>query len=159
MQFWGPRNRLRYSDHLVIPLSQWSWGRVYWFHLVHLSIHPSVCLSASALYLQQYLSDRFHICTSYQATSEGVSYIRFISKLQNLKFWRILQIHNFDCLLLTLDPIWLNNMGNHEVAGVSSECRHSSCSSYSCGVPDGCVLPRFQTTWVIAILGNLRFVR
>ena len=50
---------------------------VYWFHLVCLSIRPSVCLSVDrivfALYLQQYLLDPFHICTSYQATSEDVS--------------------------------------------------------------------------------------
>ena len=42
----------------------------------------SVCLSVdrivSALYLQQYSSDPFHICTSYQATSEGVSRVMFV---------------------------------------------------------------------------------
>ena len=65
---------------------------------VHLSIRPSVCLSVcpfvdrivSALYLEQYSSDPFHICTSYQATSEGVLHVMFVSKLKNLKFWRIL---------------------------------------------------------------------
>ena len=45
---------------------------VYWFHLVHHSVCPSVDRIVSALYLQQYSSDPFHICTSYQATSEGV---------------------------------------------------------------------------------------
>ena len=51
---------------------------------------PSVDRSVSALYLQQYLSDPFHICTSYQATLEGVSHVMFVSKFQNLKFWQIL---------------------------------------------------------------------
>ena len=45
---------------------------VYWYHLVRLSICPSVDRIVSALYLQQYSLDPFHICTSYQATSEGV---------------------------------------------------------------------------------------
>ena len=44
---------------------------------VCLSVRPSVCPSVdkivSALYLQQFSSDPFHICTSYQATKEGVS--------------------------------------------------------------------------------------
>ena len=29
-----------------------------------------------ALYLQQYLTDPFYICTSYQAISEGVSHVK-----------------------------------------------------------------------------------
>ena len=41
---------------------------VYWYHLVRLSVCPSVDRIVSALYLQQYSSDPFHICTSYQAT-------------------------------------------------------------------------------------------
>ena len=101
---------------------------VYWFHLVRpsvrMSVYPSVDKIVSTLYLQQYSSDLFHICTSYQATSEGVSCVMFVSKLKFFKFWRI---------LLTWDPIWLNSMGHHEAAGVSSERRHSSCSSI-----DGC---------------------
>ena len=56
------------------------------------SVYPSVDRIVSALYLQQYLSDPFHICTSYQATSEGVS--------------RVMP-----------DQIWLNGMGSHEAAG------------------------------------------
>ena len=40
---------------------------------ITLSVCPSVDRIVSALYLQQYPSDPFHICTSYQATSEGVS--------------------------------------------------------------------------------------
>ena len=57
------------------------------------SVRPSVCPSVdkivSALYLQQYSSDPFHICTSYQATKEGVSRVMPVSKFKNLKFWRI----------------------------------------------------------------------
>ena len=33
-------------------------------------------------------------------------------------------------LVLTWDPTWLNSVGNHEAAGVSSERRRSSCSSW-----------------------------
>ena len=38
-----------------------------------LSVCPSVDRIVSALYLQKYSLDPFHNCTSYQATSEGVS--------------------------------------------------------------------------------------
>ena len=61
---------------------------VYWYHLVRLSVSPSVDRIVSALYLQQYSSDPFHICTSYQATSEGVSRVMPVWKFKNLKFWR-----------------------------------------------------------------------
>ena len=70
----------------VIPLASTKLKRrVYWFHLVRLSICPSVDKIVSALYFQQYSSDQFNICTSYQATSEGVLRVMFVSK-----FWRIL---------------------------------------------------------------------
>ena len=52
------------------------------------SVRPSVCPSVdrivSALYLQQYSPDPFHICTSYYATSEGVPCVEFVTKFQNL---------------------------------------------------------------------------
>ena len=54
-----------------------------------LSVCPSVGRIVSALYFQQHSSDPFHICTSYQATSEGVSCVMFVWKLKNLKFRRI----------------------------------------------------------------------
>ena len=41
---------------------------VYWYHLVRLSVRLSVDRIVPALYLQQYSSNPFHICTSYQAT-------------------------------------------------------------------------------------------
>ena len=52
--------------------------------IIRLSVCPSVDRIVSALYLQQYSSDLFHIYTSYQATSEGVSreYL-----LPNSKIW------------------------------------------------------------------------
>ena len=56
---------------------------------VRLSVCPSVDRIVSALYLQQYSSDPFHFCTSYQATSEGVSHVMPVSKFKNLKVWRI----------------------------------------------------------------------
>ena len=58
---------------------------VYWFHLVRLSVCLSVDIIVSTLYLQQYLSDPFHICTSYQASWEGVLRVMFVSKFENSK--------------------------------------------------------------------------
>ena len=48
---------------------------VYWFHLVSLSVcgQNRVCSVSSTI-----LVDPFHICTSYQATSEGVSRVMFV---------------------------------------------------------------------------------
>ena len=58
------------------------------------SVRPSVCPSVDrnviSLYLQQYSSDPFYICTSYQATSEGVSPVMLILTLKKTKFSRIL---------------------------------------------------------------------
>ena len=83
---------------------QRSWKGVYWFHLVLPSVRPSVRPSVdrivSAPYIQQYLSDPFHMCTSYQANWEGVSRVKSASKFKNCNFWYILQICNFDCLFL-----------------------------------------------------------
>ena len=75
---------------------------VYWYHLVRLSVCPSVDRIMSTLYLQQYSSDPFYICTSYQATSEGVSPVMPVSKFKNLKFWRIFKICNFDFVIFWL---------------------------------------------------------
>ena len=69
---------------------------------VHLSVCPSVDRILSNLYLQQYSSDPFHICTSFQATSEGVTRIMFISKFKHLKFWQILKICSFDFVFFWL---------------------------------------------------------
>ena len=61
------------------------------------SLCPSVCPSVdrivSAVYLQQYSSDPFHNCTSYQATSEGVSRVKFVSKFTNFgKFFKLVSL-------------------------------------------------------------------
>ena len=101
---------------------------------ITLSVCPSVDRIMSALYLQQYSSDPFHICTSYQATSEGVSRVMPVSKFKNVKFWRIFQICNFD-----FGFFWLGIQYDSMVwviirrRGVSSERRHSSCSSWGLG--------------------------
>ena len=98
---------------------------------ITLSVCPSVDRIVSALYLQQYSSDPFHICTSYQATSEGVSRVMSVSKFKNLKFWRIFKICNFDFVIFWLgiqydSMVWVIMRRR----GVSSERRRSSCSSW-----------------------------
>ena len=62
------------------------------------SLRPSVDKIVSTLYLLQYYSDPFHICTSYQATSEGVSCVKVIARFQF--FWQFFLICNFDFVLL-----------------------------------------------------------
>ena len=88
-----------------------------------LSVCPSVDRIVPALYLKQYFLDPFHICTSYQATSEGVSRVMFVPKLKNL-------IQNFDFVYFLLgiqfDSVVRVIMRRR---GVSSEHRRSSCSS------------------------------
>ena len=68
-----------------------------------LSFCPSVCRTRpsvdrimSALYLQQYSSDPFHMCTSYQTTSESVSSVKFVSKFKSFKSWQIL----YNCIFI-----------------------------------------------------------
>ena len=97
---------------------------------ITLSVCPSVDRIVSALYLQQFSPDPFHICTSYQATSEGVSRVMPVSKFKNLKFWRIFKICNFDFVIFWLgiqydSMVWVIMRRR----GVSSERRRSSCSS------------------------------
>ena len=140
--------------HPPPPLQQ-SWRRG-----ILVSPCPSVCPSVdrivSALYLQQYSSDPFHVCTSYQATSEGVSRVMFVSKFKNLKFWRILKFCNYDFVFfwhgIQFDSIeWVIIRRQ----GVSSERRCSSCSSFDCcfsviitGDIEGCLIDQiFTNTW------------
>ena len=63
---------------------------------VCLSFCPSVDGIVTVLYLQQYLLDAFYIHISYQATSEGVTYIYFFSKFQNLNVCQMFYICNFE---------------------------------------------------------------
>ena len=105
---------------------------VYWFHLVRLSVCPFVDRIVFALYLLQYSLGPFHIYTSHQATSEGVSYVKFCSKWKKWKFWQILWTCNFDFVCFDLGSnmswsiLWII-IGRR---GISSERRHSSCSGY-----------------------------
>ena len=94
-----------------------------------------VCLSVdgimSALCLQQYLLDPFHIYPSYQANLECVLRVKsffFFFFLQNSKIWIF---DNFGFVLFWLgihneSIVWVI-MGRRRVF---SECRYSSCSSY-----------------------------
>ena len=67
-----PKKAVKLNLSLIIP----SPFNVYWFHLVRLSVCGQN-RTVSALYLQQYLLDPFHICTFYQAIPEGVLYVKF----------------------------------------------------------------------------------
>ena len=71
-------------------------------------MRPSVCASVdrmvSALYLQQYLSDPFHISISYQATSEGMLHVLFVTKFKNLYFGKF-----FKFVTLTLSSFDLGS--------------------------------------------------
>ena len=83
---------------LIIPPLQRSWKggggggggeREAYTGFTLSSVCPSMDRIISALYLQQYLPDPFHIYTFFQPTS-GVSYIKlFFSKLKIVQFWQI----------------------------------------------------------------------
>ena len=80
------------SLYLLYPPLQRSWKRGILLSpcpSLRLSVCPSVDKIVSALYLQQYSSDPFHICTSYQATAEGVSRLRSVSKFKNWNFGKL----------------------------------------------------------------------
>ena len=107
---------------------------VYWFHSLRPSVCPSVrptsCVRSVA---PKVLVGFFHIYTSYQATSEGVSHVKFLAKFQNLNFWQCFKIYNFDFVLFWLG-IWCESLiwiigPRHGAAGGISECRRSSCSN------------------------------
>ena len=129
----------RWDENHYTPPLQWRWKGgilVSPCPSLRLSVCPSVDRIVSALCLQQYSSDPFHIYTSYQATSEGVSRVMPVWKFKNLKFWRIFLICNFDFVFFWLgiqyDPmVWVLIMTRR---GVSSERRRSSCSSLSFGI-------------------------
>ena len=115
------------SSNLIIPPA--STKLIGAYTCITLSVCLSVDRIVSALYLQQYSSDPFHICTSYQATSEGVWRVMPVSKFNNLKFWRIFKICNFDFVIFWLgiqydSMVWVIMRRR----GVSSECRRSSYS-------------------------------
>ena len=108
------------------------------------SVRLSICLSVdrvvSALYLQQYLLDPFHICISYQAILEGVLREMFVSKCKKLNFGAFFKFVTFVCKFVICNFVffWLGIQYDSIVwvimrwRGVSSECMRSSCSS--CGL-------------------------
>ena len=72
---------------------------------------PSVlpAYPVSALYHLQFWLDPFHIYTSYQTTSEGVSPVKLVATLNNLNFGNIFQICNFDFVFFWLG-IWYESL-------------------------------------------------
>ena len=99
---------------------------------IHLSICSSVDRIVSALYLLQYSPDPFHIYTSYQATSEGVSCVKFY---QNEKIWSFGKFFKF--VNLSLSCFHLGSNMNRSIVwvimgswGVSSERKRSSFCSF-----------------------------
>ena len=107
---------------------------VYWFHLVCLSICPSVHLWTESCPLCIFCNTcRIHfLCTHLIKQLQKVFHMyHFFSKFRSLKFWQILSICNFDFVKFDLGSnmnwsvVWVI-MGRQ---GVSSECRRSSCSS------------------------------
>ena len=68
-----------------------------------LSVCPSVDRIVSNLYLQQYSSDPFNICASYQATSESVACngcFKMIKKVET--FGEFFKFYNFDFIFFWL---------------------------------------------------------
>ena len=78
---------------------------------VGLSVCPSVPhpVSVRSVAPGQFWLDPFHIYTSYQATSEGVSHVKFLANFVNLNFWQFLSICNFDFVLVWLG-IWCESL-------------------------------------------------
>ena len=101
---------------------------LFWFHSVRPCVRPSVC-PPSALYRLQFWLDLCHIYVSYQATSEGVSPVKFFTTCQHLNFWQVFKFVILICLVLTWDLMWNTSMSNHGAAGCISERRRSTCSS------------------------------
>ena len=71
--------------------------------------------------------------------------------LQNLNFWQIFGICNFDCLFMTWDLMWITSMGNPGAAGDISECGHSSCSSLGSLVIVRLLIESFFCVWARGI--------
>ena len=81
--------------------------RAYWFHLVHLSVSPSLDGIVSTLYLPQYSSDAFYFHTSYQPTSGNVLCVMCFN---NSTIWIFVDFFTSGCwthpMTLTYDPWW-----------------------------------------------------
>ena len=75
----------------------------------YIGFRPSVPHPVSALQRLQFWLDPFHIYTFYQATSEGVSRVKFLAKFQNLNFWQFFKICSFDFVLFWLG-VWCESL-------------------------------------------------
>ena len=99
-----------------------------------LSIRPSVCL----------WTESYPLCIFYNTCRIHFIFTHLIKQLQkmcrvqcfrqnkkNWSFGKLFKCFNFDFVFVWLGVQYelVNSMGNHRAAGVSSECRHSSCSS------------------------------
>ena len=109
--------------------SEWSWRGVYWFHLVRLSIcvQNRVCSVSSTI------------------LARSISYLHTLSShfRRCVECWFLWQIIKFEILAISLNLhlrlclLWLGIQYESIVWvimgwwGVSSECRHSSCSSFN----------------------------
>ena len=92
------------------------------------SIRRSVCLSICLFaYLWTELYPLCIFCNSCQIHFIFTHLIKHLQKCVTCK----LNFSLWLCLVLTWVPIWINSMGNHGAAGVSSKRRHSSCSSFT----------------------------
>ena len=85
-------NYLSIKNHYT-PASMKLKGGYTGFTSVCPSFCPSVDRIVFALYLQQYSSDPFHICTSYQATSVCVSRVMFLAATKQLYKWYFPFVH------------------------------------------------------------------
>ena len=72
-------------------------------------------------FIFKHLINNYMRCVAYNVCFKTQQF-EILANSLNLELWL--------CLLLTWDPIWLNNMGNRR-RGQSSERRRSSCSSYN----------------------------
>ena len=68
------------------------------------SLRPSVCSTSCVRSVAPTVLDPFHIHTSYQATSEGVSHVKVLAKFENFNFWQFLKICNFDFVFFIPPP-------------------------------------------------------
>ena len=82
-----------YDNVIIPPHNEVVWAYVGFTLSVHPSVRLSVLHSMSALQCLEFWLDPFHIYTSYQATSEGLSLIKF---LQNFKIWIFSNFLKFD---------------------------------------------------------------
>ena len=87
-------------------------------HMKTYASSPQNMITGDSTPLFTFFADPFHIYMSYQATSKGVSCLKFLAKFQNLNFWHSFLICNFDFVLFWLgDLMWITSMGNHGVGG------------------------------------------